>query len=570
LKPISLSLFFFFQLALMTYAQPFQEVAFSKGVYHNYGEMGFFGGGVSFVDFDGDGWDDISFTSTQGAPIYIYRNVGGTFLPMLPPGTSNNQETKCLLWVDFDNDGHKDLFVTSYFGTNRLYRSNGDLTYTDITLIAGLPLLSEPTFGATVADFNNDGWLDLYVANRPLENEYPSCNHLYVNNQNGTFQEITWDAGVADSLKGPLLTGALDLDMDGFQDLMVPQDKFYGNTVFKNNGDLTFEDVSAASGANFYMDAMSMAIGDFDNDYDLDVYITNTLQSNVLMENLGNWQFTNSAASHGLGFFGMSWGANFFDFDNDLDLDLYVSGENHDGLNPGFSRLFVNENFGFNSNNVIFLPGDAMRSFGNAVGDFNNDGYPDLVTVNGFFGHSHLWQNNGGSNHWVKIDLQGVISNRDAIGSLLEFYVDGVKYIRTTHSSISYNSQNSNAVLFGMGNNPVLDSVHVRWPSGLVTKHYNLQGNQRHLIIEDFATAITPAVNNFKVWPNPVSDNLNIAHGGADYIQLFNSAGQLILTKQSSRLAGTEIIDLSVFEPGIYLLRVVKIGESISTVRIVR
>lgn len=532
--------------------------------------MGFFGGGVSFVDFDGDGWDDISFTSTLGLPIYIYRNVGGTFQPILPTGMSNNQETKCLLWVDFDNDGHKELFVTSYLASNRLYRSNGDLTYTDITLTAGLPLVSEPTFGATVADFNNDGWLDLYVANRPLENEFPSCNHLYVNNQNGTFEEITWSAGVADSLKGPLLTGALDLDMDGFQDLMVPQDKFYGNTVFRNNGDLTFEDVSAESGANFFMDAMSMAIGDFDNDYDLDIYITNTIQSNVLMENLGNLQFTNSSASHGVGFFGMSWGANFFDFDNDLDLDLYISGENHNGLNPGLSRIFVNENFGFSAGNEIFLPGDAMRSFGNAVGDFNNDGYPDFVTVNGFFGHSHLWQNNGNNNHWIKIDLQGVISNRDAIGSLLEFYVDGVKYIRTTHSSISYNSQNSNAVLFGMGANPVLDSLHVRWPSGIITKHYNLQGNERYLLIEDFATATTPNEGNFKVWPNPVSLNLNVAHGGADYIQLFSSAGKLVLAKQISRMPGTEIIDMSAFETGVYLLRVVKIGESISTLRIVR
>lgn len=557
-------------MSLSAKAQPFQEVSLNIGVYHNYGAMGFFGGGVSFVDFDGDGWDDISFTSTLGSPIYIYRNVGGTFLPILPDGISNNQETKCLLWIDFDNDGFKDLFVTSYFAPNRLYRSNGDLTFTDITLAAGLPLLDEPTFGATVADFNNDGWLDLYVANRPLENQHPSCNHLYVNNQNGTFQEITWAAGVADSLKGPLITGALDLDMDGFQDLMVPQDKFYGNTVFRNNGDLTFEDVSVESGANFFMDAMSIAIGDFDNDYDLDVYHTNTLQSNVLMENLGNFQFTNSSATHGLGFFGMSWGANFFDFDNDFDLDLYVSGENHNGLNPGLSRIFVNENFGFSAGDVIFLPDDNKRSFGNAIGDFNNDGFPDLVTVNGFFGHSQLWQNNGGDNHWVKIDLEGVISNRDAIGSLLEFYVDGTKYIRTTHSSVSYNSQNSNAVLFGMGPNPVLDSLHIRWPSGIITKHYNLPGNQRHFIIEDFATAITPAVESFEVWPNPVSSTLNVSHPGAEYLQLFNSSGKMVLSKRTTSQAGTETIDMSAFEKGVYLLRVVKIGESISTLRIVR
>jgi hypothetical protein len=570
LKSTSLILFLVFQLSILTYGQPFQEVAFSKGILHNYGESGFFGGGVSFVDFDGDGWDDITFSSTLNAPLFIFRNVGSTFQSVTLPGISNNLETKCLLWVDFDNDGHKDLFVTSYFGNNRLYRNNGDLTFTDITLVAGLPLLSEPTFGATFADFNNDGWLDLYVANRPLENEYPSCNHLYVNNQNGSFDEITWTAGVADSLKGPLLTGALDLDMDGFQDLMVPQDKFYGNTVFRNNGDLTFEDASEVSGANFYMDAMSIAIGDFDNDHDLDVYITNTIQSNVLMENLGNFQFTNSAATHGLGFFGMSWGANFFDFDNDLDLDLYVSGENHDGLNPGFSRIYVNENFGFTTGNQIFLPGDVMRSFGNAIGDFNNDGYPDIATVTGFFGLSHLWQNYGGNNHWVKIDLQGVISNRDAIGSLLEFYVGGTKYIRTTHSSVSYNSQNSNVVLFGMGMNQVLDSLHVRWPSGIVTKHNNLQSNQRYLLIEDFTTAITPAVDNFNVWPNPVSSFLSVSHSGADYLQMFNNAGQLVLSKRTSPQKGTEIFDMSSFEPGVYLLRVVKIGESISTVRIVR
>jgi hypothetical protein len=551
-------------------AQTFTEVALSKGVTHLYAANGFLGGGVSFVDFDGDGWDDLSFTSSQGYPLHIFRNVQGVFFPILPMGISNSDENKCLLWVDYDNDGDKDLFVTANLGISKLYRNNGDLTFTDITGATGLSTDLDPTFGATFTDFNNDGWLDLYVANRALEHEFPSCNHLYINQTDGTFLEITQQAGVADSLKGPLLTGAFDVDMNGFQDLFVPQDKFYGNTLFKNNGNLTFTDVSQASGADYEMDAMSFAVGDFDNDHDLDVYITNTLQSNVLMENQGSWQFENKANVHGLGFFGMSWGANFFDFDNDLDLDLYVSGENHGGINTGLSKLFINENFGFNQNNVLPMSGNNLRSYGNAVGDFNNDGFYDIVVLNAFFGHSHLWQNSGGDQNWVKIDLRGVISNRDAIGCLLEFYVDGVKYIRSTHSSISYNSQNSNTIIFGMGTHPVLDSLIVHWPSGIITKHYELPAGSRNLLVEDFITGTQSESLMVKVWPNPVSEMLFIAHDRADYLQLFDASGKIVFTQNVAGQSNQIQVNMESFPAGIYLLRVVKVGGGISTTRVLR
>jgi len=565
-------LFIISQFAAVVFvnAQTYTEVALSKGVTHLYAANGFLGGGVSFVDFDGDGWDDLSFTSSQGYPLHIFRNVQGMFFPILPAGISNIDETKCMLWVDYDNDGDKDLFVTANLGISRLYRNNGDLTFTEITAAAGLSTNLDPTFGATFADFNNDGWLDLYVANRALEYEFPSCNHLYINQTDGTFLEITHQAGVADSLKGPLLTGAYDVDMDGFQDLFVPQDKFYGNTLFKNNGNLTFTDVSQTSGVGYEMDAMCFAVGDFDNDYDLDVYITNTLQSNVLMENHGNWQFENTANEHGIGFYGMSWGANFFDFDNDLDLDLYVSGENHGGINTGLSKLYINQNFAYSEFNTLPMPGNNLRSYGNAVGDFNNDGFYDIAVVNAFFGHSHLWQNSGGDQNWVKIDLRGVISNRDAIGCLLEFYVDGVKYIRTTHSSISYNSQNSNTIIFGMGAHPVLDSLIIRWPSGIVTKHDGLISGSRNLLIEDFITGVPSETLTVKVWPNPVREILSVEHQGADYLQLFESSGRMIFTQKLTSQPGKEQLDMTAFPSGIYLLRVVKVGGGISTAKIIR
>lgn len=181
----------------------YTDVANLSGINHSYGN-GLFGGGVSAVDFNNDGLDDITLTTQAGDSIHFYLNTGTGFTKITPSLIPNTKEAKQVLWVDYDNDSDKDLFVTSNAGGNRLYNNNGNLNLTDVTTASGLSALlsSMPTFGASFVDIDNDGFLDLYITNRDL---IGFTNYLYKNQGNGTFINITNSAGVADSSKLPFV-----------------------------------------------------------------------------------------------------------------------------------------------------------------------------------------------------------------------------------------------------------------------------------------------------------------------------------------------------------------------------
>ena len=220
------------------------QVTFSEdsdilNVDHVWG-VGEFGGGVSFVDFNDDGWDDISLTTGAGNPLQFFQNMGGTYM-RIPAFVTNTDEAKQLLWVDYDNDGDKDIFLTTHLSGNFLFQNDGSLSFTDVTLAAGLPAPdSMPTFGAGFADYDLDGWLDFYIVNRSLGIVHPHpSNYLYHNNGDGTFSEVTLAAirsGVPDSLKGPFCGYWGDINNDRYPDNYIAQDKNYGNTLYKNNG----------------------------------------------------------------------------------------------------------------------------------------------------------------------------------------------------------------------------------------------------------------------------------------------------------------------------------------------
>jgi hypothetical protein len=574
-----LCLFLLFTTGLLAQLN-YGDVSQISSVNHSYG-TGPAGGGVSFCDFNGDGWDDLTLASQAGDSIHFYVNQMGLFQQISTLVQNDTAQSKHILWVDYDNDGDKDLYITNYLSPNRLYENDGSLNLSDVTLSAGLPLDSLPTYGACFGDYDRDGWLDLYTTDRRLDvTEQPfASNHLYRNNGDGTFSETTLTAQVADSSKAPFCGVFFDYNNDSWPDIYISQDKSQVNTLLENQGDGTFTDVSIASGtnmgANEIMNAMCVAVGDFDQNGYLDLYISNTPHGNKLLRNNGDGTFDQVADSVGVGFYNTSWGSNFLDADNDGDLDLYVS-----GMVPGTSlglsaALYLNNGDGtFSLPNSGFLA-DTVSSFSNAIGDFNGDGYPDIMVNNTAPYSSMLWETAPLSNHWVKIELEGTNSNRDGIGSWIEVYAGGKKQVHFTHCGIGFLGQNSGSQNFGLGALTETDSIIVRWPSGH-TDHIldQIQHGRAIRIIEDGGwvwlnppTSLDPEKEmvNFSVFPNPAESHFTIRWSPVLFAEaeffLTDPLGRII---QNIPAASQEEIAVEVpgnLSPGTYIICLIAGGE---------
>ena len=487
----------------------FTEVASPRGIHHITMASNF-SSGVSFRDFDGDGWDDITLGSGAGYNVRFFKNNSGTFTELIFSSIEMTGETKQILWVDYDNDGDMDLYVANNEGGNFLFQNNGSMVFTDVTAAAGLPTSLFPTWVVAFGDYDRDGWLDLYFTNYSYGSAYNDKNFLYKNNGDGTFSDVTAASNAADGIKSPLGVAFMDYDNDLWPDIYIGHDKMHGNVLLRNLQNGRFAETGTAAGAKTIMCAMSVSPGDYDNNGYLDIYVTNSPPGNSLLQNNGDGTFTQSAVAAGVGFFEESWGAQFVDFDNDLDQDLYVSG-------PVKSEYYDNNGSGMFSVPVTAgLEADTMLSYANAIGDLNNDGYPDLIVNNKTPDSTQLWLNGGGSKKYLKIQLQGTMSNRDGIGSWVEMYNAGNKYVRYTLCGSSFMGQNSNKVFFGADTAGVVDSVVVRWPSGHIDRLTNISTNQTITIIEGCCGTITPAIlPNDTVWICP-GDSTRLMVGDFD------------------------------------------------------
>lgn len=435
------------------------------------------GGGVSFVDFNGDGLDDISLATGLGDSLVFYQNTGSGFVKV-PSFVNHTQEAKHLIWVDYDNDGDKDLYVSSNISPNRLFRNDAQ-TFIDVSSSVGLSSMVRETYGACWGDINNDGWLDLYETNQL--NSGSGHNTLYLSNGNGSFTDITTSANAGDSIQYAFAAAFFDYDKDGDVDLFIANDRLAPTTLLRNNGDSTFTNVSAAAGAAYLMNGMSATIGDFNNDSWLDVYVTNTTYGNKLLSNNGNGTFSDVSATFNVEHFNESWNAVFFDFDLDGDLDLHVC----DVIIGSHSEETFYENVDTTFIQTNHFPGDTLRNFCSAIGDINNDGYIDMVSANKFPSPLQLWEHQSpGSNHYLKVKLEGVVSNRDAIGSWIEVYAGPDRYVRYTHCGEGFQSQNSQTEIIGLAGHNLVDSLIIRWLSGHVDRFDSLPANNTYQILE--------------------------------------------------------------------------------------
>ena len=512
-----------------------------------------FGNGVSFFDYDNDGWDDLTVATADDDPVRFYKNINGNFVEQTLNIANNNWRNKQVNWVDIDNDGDNDLFVTSDTSINRLYENLGNMILQDITSTSGLLNEVLVTYGASWGDYNNDGFLDVFLSNR--DTTIP--NILYKNNGNNTFSLVNSESGLITTGTLSFCSAFIDYNKDGFQDIYVANDKVeYPNIMYKNNGDGTFTEVGFETGTDITIDAMSVTIGDYNSDSWLDIYVTNDVVGNVLLKNNGNGTFSDETLSSNTAMNSVAWGSVFLDAENDGDLDIYVSAE-HDGTVSGYlsSALFTNNNDEYILENEA-IPDDYAISYSNAIGDIDNDGYPEILVNNINHDNIFLWKNNSNNtNNWLKVKLEGTISNRNGVGSMIEISVNGEKQYRYTLIGEGYLSQNSASEIFGIGDATVIDYVKVNWLSGTEDIFYSVSPNQNLKIVEGSSLSIEESnTSEIKLFPIPTTEILNIESSlPIEEVMVYNLLGEVNISAYMNK---NEIsLDVASLEPGIYFLR---------------
>jgi hypothetical protein len=556
---------FFFSFVFIvhtSYSQIFfEEKATQLGIENSSYGSGILGGGVSFFDFDGDGWDDITLATEDGSPVRFFRNNEGVFEEVFFNISNDTHQAKTVQWVDINNNGQYDLFVTFDNNSNRLFKNLGNMVFEDITVSSGLFNEDHVSFGASWGDINNDGFLDVFISSRNLidTSEY---SLLFLNNGDETFTDITIASGLPDENYYSFCAAFFDYDKDGFQDIYIANDKFdTPNLLFRNNGDGTFTDVSEISGTNVIIDAMSTTIDDYNNDGWLDIYITNTPSGNVLYKNNGDGTFTDVATQTGTQFNSVGWGAVFLDANNNGHKDLYVVGEvfnNSNLISSAFYRNNGNGTFTIPTNSGIY--NEESRSFSTAIGDINNNGFPDIAVLNFTPFDSYLWENQTPqTNNWLKVKLEGTLSNRQGIGSWIEIAVNGEKQYNYTLLGEGFLGQNSASEFFGIGEATSIDYLKVTWLSGIVDYIENPDINQHITIVEgEYPLSVDnlhTSLLNFFVHPNPsknkkVELNYKNFDEAETVLEITTVLGQKIRTIQIDNQIKS--IDLSDLTGGIY------------------
>jgi hypothetical protein len=532
------------------------------------------GNGISFFDYNNDGWDDITLPSEAGEPIRFFKNVNGNFVEDFINIPSNISQHKQVNWVDFDNDGDKDLYVTSNASGNKLYRNDGSLNFTDITAVSQLPTTTIFTYGAAWGDYNNDGFLDVFLSNRDVNEVIP--NYLYKNNGNGTFTNVSVVAGILNVSDLTFCAAFLDFNNDGWQDIYVSNDRIENpNVLYKNNGNGTFSDVSVSSNTNLMIGAMSVTVEDYNSDGWLDIYVTNTSEGNVFLKNNGDETFTNVAITNGTTFNSIAWGAVFLDADNDMDLDIYVSGL-LDGSNSNYLSAAFYENDGIGQFSIpsTGFTNDYRESYSNAIGDVDNDGLPDIIVSNTDNENIFVWKNEiVTTNNWLKVKLEGVQSNRDGIGSFIEISINGNKQYRYTLCGEGYLGQNSGTETFGLGANATIDYVKVSWLSGNEDIYYNVSANQTLNILEGSGTLSVNEYNlenTISMYPNPTSNTLTIkSEDTIDGIIVYSLLGERVLQEAFTSIK-TKTINVSQLNAGVYFIKLLQRNRESKPLRFIK
>lgn len=540
---------------------------------------------VNFFDINNDGWEDIFVSNglNGGQADLLYINDGtGQFIEATNQGillAVNPSDGAS--FADYNNDGHIDGVVSSWYGAeDLLYLNNGNATlnyYANAGIASG-------SFGETAAfgDYNNDGWVDLYITNSGGNKK----NYLYKNLQNGSFEQIT-NHILVNNIK--LSRGAIwgDFNNDNITDLFVANESNIANDIYYGTGGGNFEKLTSGDIVTSAKGSMTGSWGDIDNDGDFDLFVGNAeyflAQPNQLFFNNGNG-FVEEMDDPVVTANKCTYGSAFGDYDNDGDLDLIVSN--------GFCNLGLNNNLYENQGDGTFIDASSQLaanytfcSFGVAWGDVDNDGFLDLMVANcknntnASEKSNSLLINQGNDNNWLKIKLIGFQSNKNAIGAKIRVKAiideNEVWQIREIRSQSGYAGQNSMIAHFGLGNATAVDSLIIQWPAGGTQILEGINSNQQMTIEEDFANNATEQdlqkTVSFEIYPNPVSHTQSeiqisfqstIAAEGE--ILIADTLGRMILKKSVNFGIGKSELNFSLTDvqlaSGIYQV-VLQIGQ---------
>ena len=485
------------------------------------------GAGCAFLDYNNDGKLDIYLVNGATLPGFkperpitgaLYRNNGdGTFMDVTAQAgvAAEGIYGMGVAVGDYDNDGNEDLYITG-FQRSVLFHNNGNGTFTDRTTAANVGNLGFWGSSAAFLDYDNDGFLDLFVANYvefDLKNniicgepgmrgyccpvEYPGVsNVLYHNERNGRFTDVTKKAGIFNPDGKGLGVVAADLNGDSWIDIYVANDGV-ANFLYYNNGNGTFRETGLFSGVAYNSDGRALAgMGTDVSDYNLDgrpdILVTNFSTEGASLYRNEEDEFVEASVETGLRkptFFFTGWGTRFFDYDNDGDQDVFIANGHPDdslelvstSITHAQPKLLLSNEGGLFTD-VSRLSGDSIVkpsvSRGVSFGDFDDDGDIDVLIANNN-GAPTLLRNDGGNrNHWIKLRLIGKASNRDGIGAKVTVVAGGLVQSDQLRGGGSYLAAHDPRLHFGLGREDRIDCIEIKWPSGRLQKLSNVKGDQ--------------------------------------------------------------------------------------------
>lgn len=530
-----------FLLSLSSIGQPHRFVDITE-------EAGFprfgYGHGLAVGDYDNDGFEDL-YVSVYTGKNRLCRNKGdGTFEEVAAElGLDIASKSKSAIWGDIDNDGYLDLYVANLNAKDQLFRNQGDGTFNEITLSARISNIENPS-AVNMADVNGDGFLDIYIANFGAE------NILYLNNQDLTFRDYTIAAGLSDmgSSMGAIF---FDYDKDGDSDLYLVHDNIEPNFLFQNDGTGHFVEVSMAAQVNTKGYGMGVDVADVNQDGYADIYITN-LFKNVLLLNQGDGTFEDISGRAGVEDFGMGWGTHFADIDNDGWVDIYVANDSE--FSPYPNVLY--RNMGDLTFEKIEMTGpisSSQQSFASAGFDYNLDGSMDLALANiGETDYCQLFQNKEAGGNWIGIKLIASTGNSMPVGAKIEVIDElGAVHYREVTAGSGWASQSSSILHLGLGAAESVQEVSIEWPSGNSQVIESLDLNQYWTLEEGetprLGLAGRPLLTvslegdkqasdlSFQVFPNPSSGTIYLTFESINtaplQLEFFTAAGKLLHTQ---------------------------------------
>jgi len=452
------------------------------------------GSGTAWSDLDADGDQDllVSDSDLPNAHTYLYRNDGGIFTNVFA-SSGLVSEARNFALGDYDNDGLDDVVMISFgYVETRLFRNLGAMRFQDVSTSAGIH--GTYSWRCAWTDYDDDGWLDLYLCG--------STSFLFRNRGDGTFEERAAAAGVQ---AGGRSCAWFDYDNDGREDCYVGRDGT--NRLYYNRGDGTFVDVAAAAGVNDPNRTSGVCAGDFDGDGFFDLYCVNiSSPRNTLYRNSGDGTFEDVTAPAGVGDVGDGRTGTFLDLDYDGLVDIFSSNHVND------NRLYRNNADGtFTDVAPSLRLTDPMDPFGTGFADFDNDGDLDVFLATHF--GNRLLRCEGMENHWIQLRLVGTLSNRNAIGAVVRCTAGGRTAVLRVDGGHGMGDTDSPPLEFGLGaaGGPV--EVEISWPSGLVEVHADLTAD-RQVVLEEGASASAPEEQTppagglaiLGLGPNPAAD----------------------------------------------------------------